>query len=69
MATVVKEKKKKQIDVSLTHEELVLKRNPVTEARRTDKKPVETKTEIKISIKKEEIESTRKTYVKEGGVL
>jgi len=71
MATVVKVqvKETKQIDVSLTHEELVLKRNPITEARRTDKKPVETKTEIKIPIKKEEIESTKKTYVKEGGIV
>jgi len=71
MATVVKEqvKETKQIDVFLTHEELVLKRNPVTEARRTDKKKVETKTEIKIPIKKEEIESTKKTYLKEGGIV
>ena len=70
MATVVKEqvKETKQMDVSLTHEELVLKRNPITESRRTDKKPVETKTEIKIPIKKEEIESTKTTYVKEGGL-
>ena len=68
MATVVKEqvKETKQMDVSLTHEELVLERKPVTESRRTDKKPVETRTEIKIPVKKEEIESTKKTYVKEG---
>ena len=70
MATVVKEqvKETKQMDVSLTHEELVLKRKPVTESRRTDNKPVETRTEIKIPVKKEEIESTKKTYVKEGEI-
>ena len=58
MATVVKEqvRETKQMDVSLTHEELVLKRNPVTEFRRTTEKPVETRTEIKIRLKKEEIE-------------
>ena len=61
MATVVKEqvKETKQMDVSLTHEELVLKKKPVTESRRTDKKPVETRTEIKIPVKKEVIESTK----------
>ena len=70
MATVVKEqvKETKQMDVSLTHEELVLKRKPVTESRRTDNKPVETRTEIKIPVKKEVIESTKKTYVKEGEI-
>ena len=49
LATVVKEqvRETKQMDVCLTHEELVLKRNPITESRRTDQKPVETRTEIK----------------------
>ncbi|MFI5405370.1 MAG: DUF2382 domain-containing protein [Nitrososphaerales archaeon] len=55
MATVVKEQviETRQMDVSLTHEELVLRRKPVTESRRTDKKPVGTRTEIKIRVKKE----------------
>ena len=68
IATVVKEqvRETKQMDVSLTHEELVLKRNPVTESRRTTEKPVETRTEIKIPLKKEEIQSTKRSYVKEG---
>ena len=68
MATVVKEqvKETKQMDDSLTHEELVLKRKAVTESRRTDKKPVETRTEIKIPVKKEVIENTKETYVKEA---
>jgi uncharacterized protein (TIGR02271 family) len=71
LATVVKEqvRETKQMDVSLTHEELVLKRKPVTESRRTDQKPVETRTEIKIPFKKEEIETTKRTYVKDGVVV
>ena len=70
MATVVKEqvRETKQMDVSLTHEELVLKRKPVTESRLTTEKPVETSTEIKITLKKEEIERTKRSYVKEGVV-
>ena len=37
--------------------------------RRTDEKPVETRTEIKIPLKKEVIEGTKKTYVKEGVIV
>lgn len=48
---------------------MVLKRKSVTESRRTDQKPVEIRTEIKIPVKKEEIESTKKTYVKEGVIV
>ena len=71
LATVVKEqvRETKQMDVSLTHEQMVLKRNPITESRRTDEKPVETRTEIKIPLKKEVIEGTKKTYVKEGVIV
>jgi uncharacterized protein (TIGR02271 family) len=71
LATVVKEqvRETKQMDVSLTHEELVLKRNPITESRRTDQKPVDTRTEIKIPVKKEVIESTKKTYLKDGVIV
>ena len=44
-ATIVKEpvRETKQMDVSLTHEELALERKPVTEPRPTDEKPVETR--------------------------
>ena len=65
LATVVKEqvRQTKQMDVSLTHEELVLKRNPVTESRRTNQKPVESRTEIKIPLNKEEIEIAKRSYV------
>jgi hypothetical protein len=37
-----------------------LNRKPVTEARRSYGKPVKTRTEIKIPLKREEIESTKK---------
>jgi uncharacterized protein (TIGR02271 family) len=69
--TIVKEpvRETKQMDVSLTHEELVLERKPVTEPRPTDKRPVKTRTEIKIQLKREEIESTKKSYVKEEVVV
>ena len=38
------------MDVSLTHEELILERKPVAEPGPTDEKPVETRTEIKIPL-------------------
>ena len=67
VATIVREpvRETRQMDVSLTHEELVLKRRPVTEARRSYEKPVKTRTEIKIPFKREEIESTKQSYVNE----
>jgi uncharacterized protein (TIGR02271 family) len=66
VATIVKEpvRETRQIDVSLTHEELVLERKRVTEPRPTDKKPVKIRTEIKIPLKREKIESTKQSYVK-----
>ena len=67
VATIVREpvKETRQKDVSLTHEELVLKRRPVTEARRSYEKPVKTRTEVKIPFKREEIEGTKQSYVNE----
>ena len=69
-ATIVKEpvKETKEMDVSLTHEELVLERKPVTESTSTDEKPVETR-RIKIPLKREEIESTKQSYVKEEVIV
>jgi uncharacterized protein (TIGR02271 family) len=66
VATIVKEpvRETRQIDVSLTHEEIVLERKRVTEPRPTDKKPVKIRTEIKIPLKREKIESTKQSYVK-----
>ena len=66
MATIVKEpvRETKQMDVSLRHEELVLDRRPVTEPRLSYEKPVKTRTEIKIPLKREEIENTKKVLCK-----
>ena len=66
MGTIVRETK--QIDISLAHEELVLNFS-VTEPRRTYKKPVKTRTEIKIPLKREEIESTKWSYAKEEVIV
>ena len=57
-ATIVKEPviETKQMDVSLTHEELALKRKPVTDPTPTDEKLVETRTEIKIPLKRKKID-------------
>jgi len=57
------------MDVYLTHEELVLNRRSVTEARDCYKKAVKTRTEIKIPPKREEIESTKQSYVKEQVII
>ena len=67
MATIVKEpvRETKQMDVTLTHEELVLNRKPVTKPTRSYEKPVKIRTEIKIPLKREEIDSTKQSYVKE----
>ncbi len=70
-ATLVKEpiRETKQMDVELTHEELALERKPLSEPRKTDEKPVESRTEIKVPLKREEVESTKQSYVKEEVVV
>jgi uncharacterized protein (TIGR02271 family) len=70
-ATIVKEpiKETKHMDVELTHEELVLERKTLSEPRMTDEQPVESRTEIKIPLKREEVETTKQSYVKEEVVI
>lgn len=70
-ATIVKEPKKetKQQEVQLTHEGLILERRPILEPTPTDQSPVEGRTEIKIPLKREEIESMKQSYVKEEVVV
>jgi len=70
-ATIVKEpvKETKHMEVSLTHEELVLERRPLSEPQMTDEEPVDTRTEIKIPLKREEIETTKQSYVKEEVIV
>ena len=68
--TIVKEpiKETKSVEVPLTHEELIIERRTV-EDRLTDEKPVESRTEIKIPLKREEVEATKQSYVKEEIIL
>lgn len=71
-ATIIKEPitETKTIEVSLTHEEISIKRRPVSGANTaTTERPVESKTEIKIPLKKEEAEVTKRPYVKEEVVV
>ncbi|MGA7006937.1 MAG: DUF2382 domain-containing protein [Nitrososphaeraceae archaeon] len=58
----------KQMDVALTHE-VVLNRKPVTKPTRSYKKPVKSRTEIKIPLKREEIDSTKQSCVKEEVIV
>jgi uncharacterized protein (TIGR02271 family) len=67
VATIVRETRK--MDVSLTHEELVLNRKSVTKPIHSYEKPVKIRTEIKIPLKREEIESTKKSYVREEVIV
>ena len=70
-ATIVKEpvKENKDVEISLTHEELVLERKPLSEPRPTEDNPVDIRTEIKVPLKREEVESTKQSYVKEEVVV
>ena len=76
--TITKEptKETKTEQVQLMHEEINIERRPVnnlTDSANTstikDMPPIESKTEIKIPLKREEIEVTKKPYVKEEIVI
>ena len=69
--TIVKEsiRETKTIEASLTHEDLVIERKIVEDYWLTDKKPVESRTEIKIPLKREEVEAKKQSYVKEEIIL
>jgi uncharacterized protein (TIGR02271 family) len=76
-AAVVKEPliETKTVEVSITHEEIVVERRPVDNVNTADKKEeailateggvVESKTEINIPLKSEEVHVTKQPYVKE----
>lgn len=57
------------MDVYLTQEELVLNRKSFTEDRGGYKKPVKTRTEIKMPLKRVQIVSTKQSYVKEQLII
>jgi uncharacterized protein (TIGR02271 family) len=58
----------KTVQVQLTHEEPIIERNPVGEAT-SSLHPVQSIKEIKIPLKKEEIEISKQPYVKEEVVI
>jgi uncharacterized protein (TIGR02271 family) len=75
-ATVIKEsiKETKTVEVQLTHEELIIKkRKPSSSSGYTttegEQKQIQSKTEITIPLKKEEVVVTKKPYVKEEIVI
>ena len=77
--TITKEptKETKTEQVQLMHEEISIERRPVnnltdtanTSTTKEDIPPIESKTEIKIPLKREEVEVTKKPYVKEEIVV
>lgn len=62
----------KTVEVPLIYEELIVERRPPTEATTSQhqlKPPVNTREEIKIPLKREEVEAKKEPYVKEEVVL
>jgi uncharacterized protein (TIGR02271 family) len=83
-ATVIKEplKETKTVELQLMHEELIIEKRPVSEMTTTiststselpaspsAQEPVQTKTEINIPLKREEVVVSKKPYVKEEIVI
>jgi uncharacterized protein (TIGR02271 family) len=73
-ATLTKEPvtETKTIEIPLTHEEVTIEKRPPSDRKYTSiscESPVESKTEIKIPLKKEEVEVTKQPYVKEEVVV
>jgi uncharacterized protein (TIGR02271 family) len=65
--TITKEPvaEKKTIEVSVTHEELVVERRPPKDSSSSSEGPVKSKTEIKVPLNREEVEVTKEGFVKE----
>jgi uncharacterized protein (TIGR02271 family) len=73
-ATVTKEPvtETKTVEVPVTHEEVTIEKRPPSDRKYTSissESPVESKTEIKIPLKREEVEVTKQPYVKEEVVV
>jgi uncharacterized protein (TIGR02271 family) len=68
--TITKEPvtEKKTIEVSVTHEELVIEKRPAKDSS-SAQGPVKSKTEIKVPLNREEVEVTKKPFVKEEIVV
>ncbi len=60
----------KTVEVPVTHEELTVERRPASDsAKATGERPVQSKTDMKIPLSKEEVEVTKEPYVKEEVVV
>ena len=74
-ATITKEPvtETKTVEVPVTHEEITIEKRPLsksnTSSAETAEAPVDSKTEIKIPLKKEVVEVTKQPYVKEEVVV
>ena len=74
-ATITKEliTETKTVEVQITYEEITIERRPikkaVSAAVQAEEGPVQSKTEIKIPLKKEEVEVSKEPYVKEEVVV
>jgi uncharacterized protein (TIGR02271 family) len=70
-ATITKEPvtETKTVDVPVMHEEVTIERIPASETTTAaSERPVESKTEMKIPLKKEKVQVTKEPYVKEVAV-
>jgi uncharacterized protein (TIGR02271 family) len=72
--TIIKEPatETKTVQVQVSHQEATIERRPVNEAttgEQTGEGPVQSKREIKVPLKKEEIEISKQPYVKEEVVI
>src|SRR5919205_1091044 len=73
-ATIIKQPvtETKTVEVPLTHEEITIEKRPPKDRKYTSissENPVESKTEIKVPLKKEDVEVTKQPYVKEEVVV
>jgi uncharacterized protein (TIGR02271 family) len=60
----------KTVEVPVTHEELTVERRPASESTKaTGERPVQSKTDMKVPLSKEEVEVTKEPYVKEEVVV
>ena len=72
-ATITKEPvtETKTVEVPVTHEELTIERRPVGESSSspTTERPVQSKTDTKVQLSKEDVQVTKEPYVKEEVVV
>jgi uncharacterized protein (TIGR02271 family) len=56
---------KKTVEVPVTHEEVTIERRPAGETTTATEGPVQSSEEVKVPLKKEEVNVTKQPYVKE----